>query len=43
MDKLWLENGLDLKLSPYRVIATRDQVGMIEIVTDSDTTSEIQT
>jgi phosphatidylinositol-4,5-bisphosphate 3-kinase catalytic subunit alpha/beta/delta len=42
MDIIWLENGLDLRMKPYRVIVTGDQSGIIEVVPDSETTSEIQ-
>jgi phosphatidylinositol-4,5-bisphosphate 3-kinase len=47
MDKLWLANNLDLKMTPYEVIATGvneegEGVGMIQVVPDSDTTSGIQ-
>mmetsp|Transcript_33348 Transcript_33348/g.65547 ORF Transcript_33348/g.65547 Transcript_33348/m.65547 type:complete len:1035 (-) Transcript_33348:316-3420(-) len=47
MDKMWLADGLDMKMSPYRCIATGvndngEGVGMIEIVQNSDTTSGIQ-
>jgi hypothetical protein len=47
MDKMWLSCGLDLRLKPYRCIATGvtaagEGVGMIEVVTKSDTTSGIQ-
>jgi phosphatidylinositol-4,5-bisphosphate 3-kinase len=47
MDKAWLLDGQDMKLRPYRCIATGvnergDGVGMIEIVLNSDTTSGIQ-
>ena len=42
MDKIWLDAGLDLKMKPYRVLSTLDQVGMIEIVPDSDTIEKIQ-
>jgi len=47
MDKFWLGAGLDLRLKPYRVIATGvngngEGVGMIEPVINSDTTSGIQ-
>jgi len=47
MDKIWLENGLDLRLNPYRCIATGmnscgEGVGMVEVVLGSDTTSGIQ-
>lgn len=47
MDGIWLHNGLDLRLNPYKCIATGvneqgDGVGMIEVVMNSDTTSGIQ-
>lgn len=47
MDKYWLAENEDMKLRPYKCIATgvNDQgegVGMIEVVTKSDTTSGIQ-
>lgn len=42
MDKIWLDNGHDFRMMPYRVIATNDQVGMIEVVKDSKTLSTIQ-
>ena len=41
MDKIWLDNGLDLRMKPYRVQSTADQVGMIELVPDSENTSDI--
>jgi len=47
MDKLWLSRGIDLKMTPYEVIATGvneegEGVGLIQVVPDSDTTSGIQ-
>eukprot|EP00461_Guttulinopsis_vulgaris_P006446 UN06477 len=47
MDRLWLRNGLDNRLKPYGVIATGvndhgEGVGMIEVVLNSTTTSDIQ-
>jgi len=47
MDQMWLANKLDMRLKPYRVLATGvndngDGVGMIEVVLNSDTTSGIQ-
>jgi phosphatidylinositol-4,5-bisphosphate 3-kinase len=42
MDRIWLDEGLDLRMKPYRVVATADNVGMIEIVQDSMTISKIQ-
>lgn len=41
MDTIWLENGLDLRMKPYLVVATGDQSGMIEIVMNSKTTADI--
>ena len=41
MDKIWLDNGLDFRMKPYRVLATLDQVGMIEVVLNAETTSKI--
>ncbi|KRX06528.1 Protein kinase-like domain [Pseudocohnilembus persalinus] len=37
MDKIWLENGQDFRMKPYKVIATSDHVGMIEVVIESMT------
>lgn len=42
MDTIWLENGLDLRMKPYQVVATGDQSGIIEVVANSETTAEIQ-
>eukprot|EP00479_Gromia_sphaerica_P010074 TRINITY_DN4494_c0_g1_i1.p1 TRINITY_DN4494_c0_g1~~TRINITY_DN4494_c0_g1_i1.p1 ORF type:complete len:155 (-),score=32.34 TRINITY_DN4494_c0_g1_i1:515-979(-) len=47
MDRIWLANGIDLRMKPYTVLATGvdvngEGVGMIEVVTDSDTISGIQ-
>ena len=41
MDKIWLDNGLDFRMKPYKVLATLDQVGMIEVVLNAETTSKI--
>ena len=41
MDKIWLDHGYDLRMKPYKVVATKDQVGMIEVVLNSDTTANI--
>eukprot|EP00007_Cunea_sp_BSH-02190019_P008525 CAMPEP_0174246080 /NCGR_PEP_ID=MMETSP0417-20130205/41892_1 /TAXON_ID=242541 /ORGANISM="Mayorella sp, Strain BSH-02190019" /LENGTH=1374 /DNA_ID=CAMNT_0015325931 /DNA_START=40 /DNA_END=4164 /DNA_ORIENTATION=- len=41
MDRLWKENGLDLHLTPYGCIATGDEMGMIEVVLNSDTAANI--
>lgn len=37
MDKFWLKAGYDFKMKPYKVMATEDQVGWIEVVKNSDT------
>ena len=41
MDKLWLDDGLDLRMSPYGCVSTGDEVGMIEVVLNSETTANI--
>ncbi|GLD93946.1 hypothetical protein PINS_up002551 [Pythium insidiosum] len=41
MDDLWREAGLDLCLIPYACIATGDELGLIEVVTDSATLAKI--
>mmetsp|Transcript_419 Transcript_419/g.1446 ORF Transcript_419/g.1446 Transcript_419/m.1446 type:complete len:1166 (-) Transcript_419:175-3672(-) len=40
-DKLWKNEGLDLLLQPYGCIATGDEIGMIEVVKNADTTANI--
>mmetsp|Transcript_2716 Transcript_2716/g.4078 ORF Transcript_2716/g.4078 Transcript_2716/m.4078 type:complete len:1101 (-) Transcript_2716:95-3397(-) len=37
------ENSLDLKLKPYKCCSTGQDLGMIEVVIDSDTTANIMT
>jgi phosphatidylinositol-4,5-bisphosphate 3-kinase catalytic subunit alpha/beta/delta len=39
---LWKKEGLDLCLTPYRCVATGDEMGMIETVLNSETTANIQ-
>ena len=41
MDKLWLADNLDLRMSPYGCVATGDEIGMIEVVLNSETTAKI--
>lgn len=41
MDKIWLDSGFDFRMKPYKVIATKDQVGIIEVVLASETVSKI--
>ena len=40
-DKWWLEAGLDLKLSSYKVLATQDMIGFIENVQNAETVKSI--
>lgn len=41
MDKLWLAENLDLRMSPYGCVATGDEIGLIEVVLNSETTANI--
>ena len=41
MKKLWKNQGLDLLLKPYGCIATGNEIGMIEVVLNADTTANI--
>eukprot|EP01104_Vermistella_antarctica_P001179 TRINITY_DN1123_c1_g1_i1.p1 TRINITY_DN1123_c1_g1~~TRINITY_DN1123_c1_g1_i1.p1 ORF type:complete len:1390 (-),score=408.34 TRINITY_DN1123_c1_g1_i1:32-4201(-) len=41
MDKFWKMERLDLRLNPYRCIATGDEMGMIEVVLNSNTMAGI--
>ena len=42
MNRVWLESGLDLKLTPYKCVTTGYELGMLEIVKESETTANIQ-
>lgn len=42
LQQMWLQEGLDLKMSPYQVIETGNETGMIEVVPNSETTAAIQ-
>jgi len=42
MSQMWISEGEDMKMSPYLCITTGDEVGMIEIVTNSVTIANIQ-
>ncbi len=42
MDKIWLEEGLDLNMTPYRVLGTGDQRGYLEFVGNSKTVAAMQ-
>jgi len=41
MDKMWKAEGMDLRLKPYGCVATGDEIGMIEVVLNSDTAANI--
>ncbi|KAF1334642.1 Phosphatidyl inositol kinase, partial [Globisporangium splendens] len=41
MDDLWREAGLELCLIPYACISTGDEIGMIEVVAESETLASI--
>lgn len=38
---MWKEKGMDLRLQPYRCVATGDGIGMIEVVLDAATNANI--
>ncbi|PIK49264.1 putative phosphatidylinositol 4,5-bisphosphate 3-kinase catalytic subunit alpha isoform [Apostichopus japonicus] len=42
MDSLWQRDGLDLKMIPYRCLATGNMTGLIEVVRNSATIYDIQ-
>lgn len=42
MDKIWKSEGLDFRMTPYRCVATGNELGMIETVLNSDTSANIQ-
>jgi len=42
MDQMWLNEGLDLKMSPYHCVETGNEIGMIEVVLNAETTAGIQ-
>ncbi|XP_050532896.1 phosphatidylinositol 4-phosphate 3-kinase C2 domain-containing subunit beta isoform X2 [Daktulosphaira vitifoliae] len=42
MDKLWLKEGLDLKMVTFACVPTGDKRGMIEMVTNAETLRKIQ-
>ncbi|CAK95176.1 unnamed protein product (macronuclear) [Paramecium tetraurelia] len=41
MDKIWLDDGLDFRMKPYKAISTQDNVGMIQVVSSSETIEKI--
>ncbi|XP_035228755.1 phosphatidylinositol 4,5-bisphosphate 3-kinase catalytic subunit delta isoform-like [Stegodyphus dumicola] len=42
MDKLWKDEGLDLRMIPYQCLATGHKMGLIEVVPDANTIANIQ-
>ncbi|KAG8193956.1 hypothetical protein JTE90_011505 [Oedothorax gibbosus] len=42
MDRLWKDEGLDLRMIPYQCMATGHRVGLIEVVPNADTIANIQ-
>ena len=42
MDQLWQAQGLDLQMNPYGCLSTGDEVGMLEVVMNSQTIAKIQ-
>jgi phosphatidylinositol-4-phosphate 3-kinase len=42
MDKLWLKEGLDLKMVTFACVPTGHRHGMVELVTEAKTLREIQ-
>nr|QED42021.1 phosphatidylinositol-4,5-bisphosphate 3-kinase catalytic subunit alpha [Tegillarca granosa] len=42
MDKLWKNEGLDLRMSPYGCVSTGKDIGIIEVVRHAETIMKIQ-
>ncbi|KAK9501564.1 hypothetical protein O3M35_012267 [Rhynocoris fuscipes] len=42
MDRLWKNEGLDLRMNPYGCISTDNKVGLIEVVLEAETIANIQ-
>jgi len=42
MDKIWLENKLDLAMTAYKVVGTDCMQGFLEFIADSCTLADIQ-
>ena len=42
MDKIWLENDLDLKMTAYKAIGTDCEQGFLEFIGDADTLAVMQ-
>ena len=41
MDKIWLDNGYDFRMKPYKVVPTLQNIGIIEAILESETISKI--
>lgn len=42
MDQMWKEEGLDLRMTPYKCVSLAKKVGLIEVVLNADTIANIQ-
>lgn len=42
MDKLWQQENMDFRMLPYGCLSTGNEVGMIEVVLNAETVSNIQ-
>ena len=41
MDRIWLDNDLDLAMTPYKVLATDCEQGFMEFNANAETLAEI--
>ena len=41
MDRLWMQNGLNLEMNAYNVLETGDKIGYIEFVDSADVIAKI--
>ena len=42
MDQVWLQNGLDLPLTPYSCVSTWNDGGLLQVVPNASTLADIQ-
>lgn len=42
MDAMWTEQGMDMKMNAYECISTGDEIGMLQVVMNSETIANIQ-